>query len=60
MFGWAAVVNVPDKLEADTDPLTVKLFSPLKFVIFAFVALIVFDAIVPVTLRLFNPVIFAA
>ena len=54
MFGCATVVKVPDTLVAWIVPVTLKLARPAKFVIFAVVELITFDAIVPDTLKLLN------
>ncbi len=45
---------VPDKLAASTVPVTLKLVKPVRFVMFAFVALTVPIAAVPVTVRLFK------
>ncbi len=49
---------VPDKLAASTVPVTLKLVKPVRFVMFAFVALTVPASTVPVTLKLLTPVKF--
>ena len=45
------MVNVPDILVAWIVPVTLKLPRPVRFVMFAVVELITFDAIVPATLK---------